>query len=279
MLIASNLFFVSCDFFTEEVNKNPIARVNKTYLYEEDVQNLISENTSPEDSVLIVSNYITRWATQQLLIDQAKLNLAQEKLNEYDKLVKEYQSDLLTEAYKNVIVGKKLDSTISGTEYQEYYEANKDNFRLNEVLVQMRYVQVAPDYSGLAMVKEKFSRFNLKDRSQLNSQDFKFISHNFNDSLWVQKETLLKVLPVLKSKSDEVLKKSNFTQLEDSLGVYLVKIQNVLKPNDIAPLSFIKPTLQQIILNQRKLELIKELEKDITKDAIKSENFEIYKNN
>ena len=58
-----------------------------------------------------------------------------------------------------------------------------------------------------------------------------------------------------------------------------MKIQDVLKTNDIAPLSHIKPTIQQIVLNRRKLKLIKNLEKDITKDAIKNNNFEIYKNN
>ena len=73
-----------------------------------------------------------------------------------------------------------------------------------------------------------------------------------------------------------MLKKSNFAQLQDSLGVYLVKIEDLLKRNDIAPLSHIKPTIQQIILNKRKLELIKKLEKDITKDAIKNNDFEIY---
>ena len=57
-----------------------------------------------------------------------------------------------------------------------------------------------------------------------------------------------------------------------------MKIEDVLNPNDTAPLSYVKPTLKQIILNKRKLELIKKLETDITKDAIETNNFEIYKN-
>ena len=106
-----------------------------------------------------------------------------------------------------------------------------------------------------------------------------FKSFTLNDSVWVQQEALITAFPVLKGKTAQVLKKSNFTHLQDSLGLYLVKIQDVLNTNDIAPLSHIKPTLQQIILNRRKLELIKNLEKDITKDAIKNNNFEIYTNN
>lgn len=255
-----------------------MARVNDNFLYEKDIQKLISEDTTPEDSILIVNNYINRWATQQLLIDQARINLSSDQLEQYEKLVQEYQNDLLTEAYKNVIVSKQLDSTITEQEYRDYYETNKENFRLKDLLVKLRYVQLPVNYEGLASVREKLGRYNEKDRKSLNSQDYQFISSNFNDSVWVRKEILLNTLPAIRDNSEQVLKKSNFTQLQDSLGVYLVKIEDVLNPNDTAPLSYVKPTLKQIILNKRKLELIKKLETDITRDAIETNNFEIYKN-
>ena len=56
-----------------------------------------------------------------------------------------------------------------------------------------------------------------------------------------------------------------------------MQIKDVLFQNDTAPLDYVKPTIDQIILNKRKLELIKKLETDITKDAIKNKQFEIYK--
>ena len=84
-------------------------------------------------------------------------------------------------------------------------------------------------------------------------------------------------IPVLNSENkSQLLKKSNFIQLKDSLGVYLMQINDVLMRNEIAPLEYVKPTIDQIVINKRKLELIKELEKDITKDAIKNNQFEIY---
>ena len=81
---------------------------------------------------------------------------------------------------------------------------------------------------------------------------------------------------MLKQSNIEVLKKTNFTQLQDSLGVYLVKIEAVLKTNDIAPLSYVKPTIEQIVLNKRKQEILKKIEKEITIDAIKNKNFELF---
>ena len=277
LIIICLVGFVSCDYFKPATDNKAIVRVNDNYLYADDLEGLVSDETSKEDSVLIINNYINRWATQQLLIDQAEINLSQDKLDAYEKLVKEYKEDLYTEAYKSVIVSKQLDSTVSGMEYVKFYELNKENFRLNDELVKVRYIHLDENYSGLSKTKEKFKRFNEIDKQELTELSIQFIANNLNDSVWVEKEALLNVLPVLQSNSKQVLKKSNFAQLQDSLGVYLVKIEDVLGLKEVAPLSYIKPTIEQIILNKRKLELIKKLEKDITKDAIRNNDFEIYK--
>tara|TARA_R110002049_G_scaffold99023_8_gene241040 strand:- start:176 stop:1030 length:855 start_codon:yes stop_codon:yes gene_type:complete len=272
------LFFVSCDYFKQGTQEIPVARVNNSFLYKKDLSDLISGSTSEEDSILIVNNYIKRWATQQLLIDQAKINLSQSQLDTYERLVNEYKNDLYSEAYKNAIVNKQLDSSISAEEYTSYYERYNETFRLKEELLKVRYIQVDENYSNLARSRELLQRFNAQDKEELNELSLKFRSYNFNDSTWVKKAALINVLPALSVNSNQVLKKSNFAQLQDSLGVYLVKIEDMLQPGDIAPLSYIKPTIEQIILNKRKLELIKKLEKDITKDAIENKNFETYSN-
>lgn len=278
LYIAVASFLVSCEYFKPPPKEDVVARVNEDYLYVSDIEKLISDNISPEDSTLIVNNYINRWATQRLLIGQAKINLTTDKLERFDKLVEEYKNDLLTDAYKNVIVGQQLDSTVTESEFENYYEENRDNFKLNNALLKMRFLQLPVNYDGLAEVKEKFIRFNQKDKDVLNGHDVQFLSSNLNDSVWIKKEVLLAELPILRSTKEEVLKKSNFTQLQDSLGVYLVKIEDILNPNEIAPLPYIKPTLRQIILNKRKLELIRKLETDITRDAIENNKFEIYAN-
>jgi hypothetical protein len=269
---------MSCDYFKQDIDKKPIARVNESYLYEEDIKELITDVTTEVDSILIVNNFINRWATKQLLIDQSLINLPEEKQEQFYELVDEYRIDLFTEAYKNVIVSKQLDSTINVIQLIDFYEENKENFKLNDDLFKFRYCQVEENFNNFSSIKEKFRRFDEQDKKDLSELSIQFKSFNLNDSTWVKKDALMEALPILKSnpRVNHVLKISNFTQLQDSLGVYLIKIEDALKTNDIAPLSHIKPTIEQIILNKRKLELLKKLEKDITKDAIKNKQFEIY---
>ena len=265
----------SCEYFKSPPVEEVIARVNDHYLYRSDIKDLVSESTPPKDSSLIVNNYINQWATRHLLIDQAMVNLDQKSVDRYEKLVQEYRNDLYTEAYKNAVVGRQLDSSVTDREYLAYYEENSDNFRLNDELLKVRYIHLAPNYEGVSDIKEKFNRFEKEDQEALSEKVYNFLSSNLNDSIWIRKDNLLRVLPILKE-DEQVLKKSNFVQLQDSLGVYLVKTVDMLGINEVAPMSYIKPTLKQIILNQRRLRLISKFESDITRDAIENNKFQIY---
>jgi len=276
-ILVSVILFSSCDYFVRKEQQNAIARVNEVYLYDDDIKDLITETTNKEDSALIVNNYITRWATQQLLIDGAELNISEEKQAEFNKLVDQYRKDLFTKAYVEALVKRDLDETVGIEEAREYYENNSETFRLNEELIKLRYIKVDESRTDFSQIKQQFRRFNDEDKKFLDSIAIQFSSYSLNDSIWVKLSQAVNKIPVITSENkNQLLKKSNFIQLKDSLGVYLMQINDVLLRNETAPLEYVKPTIDQIVINRRKLELIRELEKDITSDAIKNKQFEIY---
>ena len=73
------LSLVSCNYFKPEVKPKAIARVDESYLYKEEVKDLVPAGTSKNDSLLIVKNFIDRWASQKLLIKAAEVNLSATK--------------------------------------------------------------------------------------------------------------------------------------------------------------------------------------------------------
>ena len=280
-----NLFYIaicffiltSCDYFVRKDQQNAIARVNESYLYEEDIKDLITAETSTQDSTLIVNNYITRWATQQLLIDGAELNISDEKQSEFNKLVDQYRKDLYTKAYIEALVTRDLNVNVGAEEAEEFYKNNSETFKLNEELIKLRYIKVDENITDFSKIKERFRRFNNEDKFILDSISIQFSSYSLNDSIWIKLSQAVNKIPVITSENkNQLLKKSNFIQLKDSLGVYLMQINDVLVRNETAPLEYVKPTIDQIVINRRKLELIRELEKDITSDAIKNKQFEIF---
>ena len=267
----------SCNFFKKSQEDDVIARVNSTYLYTKDIEHLITETTSKEDSALRVNNFINHWATQQLLMDGAQLNLTQEKQEEFNQLVEQYKNDLFIKAYLEALVKRSIDTTVTEQEAKEVYHRNQETFKLNEELIKFRYINVNENMANLDEIETQFKRFNNQDKKVLDSIAIQFKSYSLNDSIWIRANQALVKIPALNPENKkELLKKSNFIQLKDSLGLYLMHTNDVLLRNENAPMEFVMPTIKQIVINKRKLEFIKELEKDITKDAIKNKQFEIF---
>ncbi|AUC82009.1 peptidylprolyl isomerase [Lacinutrix sp. Bg11-31] len=271
------LAFASCEYFKQAESQDAIARVNETYLYKQDIKNALPENYTKQDSTVIVNNFINNWATEQLLVQGATLNLDENTQNEFNGLIDQYRNDLYSKAYLEALVYKNLDTAVSTIEATKYYEENKQAFKLNENLIKFRYINIEENRLDFSDVKKKFKRFNTKDKRELDSIAIQFKSYSLNDSVWIRLDQVITKIPtVTTDNKNELLKKSNFIQSKDSLGLYLMQINDVLLRNAEAPLEYVRPTIKQIVVNKRKLELVRQLEKDITKDAIKNKQFEIY---
>ncbi|MCK0158345.1 peptidyl-prolyl cis-trans isomerase [Cellulophaga sp. F20128] len=278
ILLFGMLTLGSCEgIFVKDTDQVPIARVGESYLYKEDIADLVGTKTSKEDSILLTTSFINNWASKQLLMSKSRVNLSEEQLAEFDRLVKNYKTDLYTGAYKEALVQKTQDTVISEAELLAFYEREKENFKLNEKLLRLRYVELPPQFLNKSAVIEKLKDFEEKDRIYLDSISVQFRKLNFNDSVWVEASRLINEVPPLTDDNQHLyLKKSQFFELQDSLGVYLTKVVDVLERNDIAPLAHISPTIKRVLLNRRRLNFLKNLEVDIIDEAIKNKEFEIY---
>lgn len=276
-IFALCLLCTSCSFFKKTDNSEPIARVNDRYLYKKDVKDIVPEGASKEDSILMVNAYINKWARQLLLMDGALVNLSESEQNEFSKLVNQYRNDLYSKRYLEGLVKKNIDTIMRADETNVFYEANKESFKLNDDLLQFRYVSLPLNPIDLDTIKMRFKRFEEKDRTYLDSISVQFKSYSLNDSIWIKFSDVAKKIPVVSFKNkNQLLKKTNFLLLKDSLNLYLMQVNDVRLQNDYAPLEYVNTSIQQIVINKRKLELIKQLKNDITKDAIKNNQFKIY---
>jgi len=148
---------------------------------------------------------------------------------------------------------------------------------LKAPLFKVRYIHV-PHYNvDKEKIKLSFQRFNYDDRVFLDSLSYQFSTYLLSDSLWINKSNLISKVSFLNQNNfDRLIKKSKFYSIEDTLGVYLFFIKDLLKEGELAPNEIFTSKIKYIILNKRKQELIKQFEKDILQDAIKSKTFEKY---
>ncbi len=279
--VSIGIFFLtlaSCSYFKPEAKPEAIARVDESYLYRDEIEDLVPAGSSKEDSIAIVKNYIDRWASQKLLIKAAEVNLNADEKKEFDALIRQYKIDLYTKAYLEELVKRSVDTIISEGELEKYYNENKENFKTTGVLVRLRYINLPNDHPKFSAIRSKFLDFRKSDRKFWDTYQVQFKNSALNDSVWVEMNEIYRKLPFINPENRDTYISAGISfQKPDKNNTYLVKIRDVIDRNQISPFEYIKPTLEQVILNRRKLELIKKFEKEITDDAIKDKKYEIYK--
>ena len=92
--------------------------------------------------------------------------------------------DLYINSYKDLIVNTRIDSLVSTSVIDSFYNLNSNNFKLNENLLKFRYVKVPNDNINLTRIKRYIVRVNDDDRLFLDSLNFQFADLKLNDSIW-----------------------------------------------------------------------------------------------
>ncbi len=270
------LLIISCELENNS-KEEPIARVNDNFLFFSDVQESLDENMSQNDSILAVNSAINNWASKKLLYEKAIFNLSNSKQNELDQLVRSYESDLYISNYEKEWLKTRVDTIVSNDQLQSYYNYNKNKFRLRQDILLARFIELPIENFNKTQIVRSFRRLNFQDKIYLDSISLQFKSSFINDSVWLRPELFFNKFKIEnKAKYNRYLKKKSFFEIKDLESLYLVYISDIQKKNDYAPMSYVKPTLVQILLNKRKLDMKKQLKTDILKQGISENNFEIY---
>ena len=257
-------------------NNTPIARVYDVYLYQEDLKEIL-QNQIEQDSALIVSSYINQWAKEQLLFHKAKINLDEKEKENIDALVNHYHKDLLVSKYKEAIINQELDTVITQNNITSFYIKNKEIFKLNEELIKIKYIHFSEQIKNSSEFVKLFRMNSKEANTKILKQELQLKLCDLNDSTWVRYTDVIKKVPFFKSlKKSSFLNKNYYFKENDSTGVYLIIVKDVLLRNQTSPLSYATPIIKQMILHKRKLELFKKIEETLTEDAIKNKNFQIY---
>ena len=268
------LIIASCINNADE--RKAIAKVNNKILFEDDIKAILPEQLTKDDSLMFVNSYINKWARQQLLLQKAKINLDKEEQS-IDKLVQQYKQDLLINKYKEAIVKQELDTLVTQSDIDSFYFENKEIFKLNEELVKLRYIYFGKDVLNPDEFISLFKSDDYESDTKIIELELELKSYYLNDSIWIAYDDFIIKTPFLnKYDRSDFLKKNKFIHSEDLTGVYLVKVKDVLLRNEIAPISYAVPTIKQMILHKKKLELLRKIEETLIEDAIKNKNFQIY---
>lgn len=273
-LILIAILLSSCNELTSIKNDKLVSRVGENYLYESEIPDF----SLYEDSLIRKKVFIDSWAREKILFDLSLVNLDQKSIINLDELIERYKRDLYINSYKDILVNSMVDSIISDSEIDEYYDKNLNKFKLNEDLIKFRFVKIPLDNINLNKIRNGLIRYSSFDMELIDSLSFQLASYNLNDSLWITKRDFFNQVDFVNYENQKkYVKKGQLISKRDSMYVNLLFIDDILQANSVAPRSYLSDRIKSTIYNNRKILLIKELNKEIINDAIKSKKYELYK--
>jgi len=267
---------ISCN--SSKSKRIPLAKAGNSILYMDELKGIIPPGTSAADSIVTVKNYINKWAKKELLFQKAEDNLTTELMKDIDSQVKEARVNLVIYQYQRQMMLEKMDTTISGSELENYYQSNKDNFVLNSNIVKALFIKLPVETPGLSRIRNLARTNNQASLQQLESLCYQFAEKfdDFNEE-WVDLDQLSLELPSEIQNQENFLRRTTFyeTTNADSTFLYLLNIRDYKLRSSAAPFEYVKDDIKRIIWNNRRLEFIQSLENGIYNDALKENIFTI----
>jgi hypothetical protein len=274
------LINASCQYFQpkEEVQEKVIARSGNEQLTASNMKGLIPTNLSDADSAIFVEKFVNDWIKKQLMISRAQeaIDFNEAKIQ---KKVLDYQYALMVHEYERKYIDANLNENVSDQEISEYYQQKSENFILRQNLAKLVYFKIPSSAPRISRFRRTLKDYP-KDTTEIWEYANEFATKAFiEDSVWIKFDEVLLETP-LKEVSDKTnfLKRNSSIEVSDADFIYFLRIFEYKVIGEIAPLEFIKESIVDIIVNKRKIELKKELEKNIYEEAEKTNAFEIYTN-
>lgn len=269
------IFFISCDNLQQIEKVKKVARVNSSFLYLSDFENEISSELSYEDSLILSKSIINKWAIKNLVYGKSLLHLHDTIQKKLTKMVENYKLELWTNTYRNFLSKSKFNNKIDSFKKIRYYEKNKINFRLKDDYYNVAYIILPESNNNLNLIKSRLRNFSDKDLFFLDSINYQFNDFLFDKPVWINKNYLIKKIPLLNTLTID-LKKRDFFVFKDSLEVYLLKIFDYKKYNTPAPYEIVEGNIERILINRKKLNFFKNFDKEILDDAVQTKKLEIF---
>lgn len=270
------ILLMQCTKKSEVAEEKVVAQVGEKKLFQSELIKIIPDEVKDQDSVQMAKDYIRKWVKQELLINKANENLTLEQKN-LTKEIEEYRNSLIIYKYKNELMNQQMDTIVTQRQIEQYYNANPDNFKLNRNIVKAIFIKIPNDVANPKLLKELLDDTSNAGINALREYCIQYAKafDFFNDN-WVDFEIVKRNIPVEITDEGQFLDRNNQIELKDSIYYYLVSFHDYKLQNELAPIGYVENNIKNLILNQRKIEFLKQVEENVYKEGIRQNKFKIY---
>ncbi len=271
------LCLLSCERISNFIHDDEVvAKVGREKLYRSQLENYIPSGLSSEDSTNLALQYIKSWATEKLFVGLADSQLSKSE-KDVTKELEEYRNSLLRFRYEQRYLNERLDTVITYSEIETYYNGHKDLFVLDVPIVKARFLDIMNDSPNRERIVKKMSSSDYDDLVEADSLAYSSALKYFDYSdRWITAVALAKEFGTDYATMLSGLK-NGYIEVDSGNGdLQVAYICDIRRGGTLAPIEYCEDRIRDIILSNRKHALFTDLERDLLDDALDKQNFVIY---
>lgn len=267
LLLVSLFFCISCTEKHDHRGKTPLVEVNGTFLYKEDLQSVLPAGLTKDDSLLFAEHYIRTWAEDLLLYEKAQNNIPDNE--EIDRLVENYRKALIMHTYQEELISQRLTKDIPEQEIAEYYEKNKELFKLDRPLVKGLFIKVPLTAPQLNNVRKWYKSEAQEAVEHLEKYSFQnAVKYEYFYDKWVSLADILDLIPLKTDSPEEYINKNRHVELKDTAFYYFLNVSDYRAVGEQEPYEFAMPEAKDMLVNIKRVDFMRQVKDDLYKRAI-----------
>lgn len=272
-------FLGSCKAKVDPNKSAPLARAYSKYLYPEDVSKMLPEGSSPADSIEFTKAYVDQWINNQLLLHHAEFNL-DAKTFDFTQLIEDYRASLLIHEYRQQMLLNKVDTTVEPAQIQAYFTKNLSQFKLPTPVVKALYIRIQKDNSKITEIRNLLKSTRETAFEQMVNLCYQYADRfDFFEDKWVSLNLIFQKIPGSPEDQESFLRSGAVLEITDSEYKHFLQIHDYKLSEETAPLEYVEDRIRDLVLNERRMNYLKELEQSVYQKAAEKNSFEIFDEN
>lgn len=267
---------ISCTSPNINEESGSIAEVGNHVLSRTQLEKVIPGNIiTKEDSTAFARDYINKWIKQQLLVLEAEKNLSNDELNVSDEL-EDYRQELIIHKFKEKQFALRNNQQVSDTEIENYYQQHLNLFVVDYPIAQVNYIIFPSEVELPRNFRKQLVSKRENDRVACEDFIFKFAKKydDFNNQ-WMYLQQFIDNGDLNVSDIEKFLKKNELIEFNKDGELHIIYVKAYKLPGEQAPIEFVKPRINSLILNRKKLDFLRLFKDSLYNAALKYDNFRV----
>ncbi len=281
ILAMAMMTLASCNWVEDLLRYNPdpkVASVGANVLRRSELERLIPDGITAEDSIRMAQRYIHTWALGCLMEERAGDYLPKEERN-VAREVEEFRRNLLGFRYEKLYVESYLDTAVTVEEASAYYEEHRSDYLLPETLVKARVISISKKSPYYDMIRSEYCVTEpedvriLEDACATSADSYEDFSGR-----WITLQQLSDYLGITLEACRKDIVARDACETDISGRHYLICITGRVDKGSPAPLEYVYESVSDIIVGRRKQQLLLTLEQELFDEGLEKGTLKIYTN-